>query len=447
LSSTLTKSLSTVHLWAITVGMVISGMYFGWNYALQYTSPLGFILSMAIVTVFYLAFIFCFAEMATAIPHAGASSEFARRTMGSFGGYITGFSCIVEYLFAVPAIALGIGAYIHVLLPAIPAVVAATAFYVLFVVINLLQVTVAAKIELLVTVLAIAGLALFVVFGFFKFHPANFATSGVSLGGFKGIFATIPFAIWFYLGVEGGAVAAEECSEPKRQIPRAFLGGILALVAMALLTLVVTVGLSEPSKIANVDSPLPTALAIAFGENSLLSKLLSFVGLFGLIASLHGLIIGYSRQTYAMAREGYLPRFLANTSKKHNAPVAAVIVPSIIGLGFVLSQKTAAIITISCIGAVALYILSMVSYFLLRSREPKLERPYRVKGMLVPVLALLIALVFLVAVTWTNLSTMVWVLVAYAAAVLFYFGYSVRSMKRSAEDEAGELELVPELEA
>nr|WP_320132082.1 ethanolamine permease [uncultured Holophaga sp.] len=447
MSTALTKSLSTVHLWAITVGMVISGMYFGWNYALQYTSPFGFILSMAIVTVFYLAFIFCFAEMSTAIPHAGASSEYARRTMGAFGGYITGFSCIMEYLFAVPAIALGIGAYIHVLLPAIPAVVAATAFYLLFVIINLLQVTLAAKVELLVTVVAIVGVALFVVFGFLKFNPANFATSGISLGGFKGIFATIPFAIWFYLGVEGGAVAAEECSEPKRQIPRAFLGGILALVAMAVLTLVVTVGLADPAKINGVDSPLPSALALAFGANSILSKILSFVGLFGLIASMHGLIIGYSRQTYAMAREGYLPRFLATTSKKHKAPVAAVIVPSLIGLGFVLSQKTAAIITISCIGAVALYILSMVSFFLLRAREPKLERPYRVKSMAMPVVALLIALVFLVAVTWTSLPTMIWVLVAYAAAVLFYFGYSVRALKRAAGEDTDEVELVPELEA
>lgn len=420
----LSKSLSTVQLWSIIVGMVISGMYFGWNYALQYTSPLGFVIAVVVVTIFYLTFIFSFAEMSTAIPNAGACEEYAGRTMGRFGGYIAGFSCIVEYLFAVPAIALSIGAYIHFLAPVVPTVLAATLFYLAFIVINMFNVNLAASVELIITVVAIAGVILFVVSGLVKTNPANFLKGSLSAGGLKGIFATIPFAIWFYLGVEGGAVAAEECKNPKKQIPKAFMAGILTLVVMALLTLFVTVGLSDPSKINNVDSPLPSALAIAFGSNSIISKLLSFIGLFGLVASMHGLIIGYSRQTFAMAREGYLPKFLSYTSKKHKVPVFAVIIPSIIGLIFVLTQNTAAIITISCIGAVALYIISMISFFLLRKKEPALERPYKVRNLAIPGIALAIALIFLVAVTYANISMMIWVLVAYVAAVAFYFIYT-----------------------
>lgn len=435
----LSKSLSTVQLWSIIVGMVISGMYFGWNYALQYTSPLGFAIAVAVVTVFYLTFIFSYAEMSTAIPNAGAAEEYAGRTMGKFGGYIAGFSCIVEYLFAVPAIALSIGAYVHFLIPAVPSVAAAAAFYLIFIVINLLNVSLAASVELIITVVAIAGVVLFVAAGSFKTNPANFLKGSISAGGLKGIFATIPFAIWFYLGVEGGAVAAEECKHPQKQIPKAFIAGIVTLVIMALLTLFVTVGLSDPSKISKVDSPLPSALAVAFGENSFISKLLSFVGLFGLIASMHGLIIGYSRQTFAMAREGYLPKFLAKTSQKHKVPVMAVIVPSIVGLIFVLTQNTAAIITISCIGAVALYIISMISFFLLRQKEPLLERPYKVKSRAIPGVALTIALVFLVAVTYANLSTMFWVLVAYVAAIAFYFVYT-KAFPRAESAEIAEAE-------
>lgn len=413
-----------MHLWSIIVGMVISGMYFGWNFALQYTSPIGFVIAVVVVTIFYLTFIFSYAEMSTAIPNAGAAEEYARRTMGKFGGYIAGFSCIVEYLFAVPAIALSIGAYVHFLLPVVPAIFAAAVFYLIFIVINLFNVSLAASVELIITILAIAGVVLFVAVGLFKVNPSNFLGGNLSAGGIKGIFSTIPFAIWFYLGVEGGAVAAEECKNPKKQIPKAFIAGIVALVLMALLTLFVTVGLSDPSKINNVNSPLPSALAIAFGQNSFISKLLSFVGLFGLIASMHGLIIGYSRQTYAMARGGYLPKFLSYTSKKHKVPVWAVIVPSIVGLIFVITNNTAAIITISCIGAVILYIISMISFFLLRKKEPALDRPYKVKSLAIPGIALVIALIFLVAVTYSNLSTMLWVLVAYVAAIIFYFVFT-----------------------
>lgn len=437
MNNSLSKSLSTIQLWSIVVGMVISGMYFGWNYALKYTSPIGFVIAVAVVTVFYLTFIFSFAEMSTAIPNAGASQEYAGRTMGKFGGYIAGFSCIVEYLFAVPAIALSIGAYINFLIPAVPAVVAAVVFYLFFIVINLFNVNLAASVELIITIIAIAGIVLFVGAGMVKVNPANFVQGSISKGGIGGIFAAIPFGIWFYLGVEGGAVAAEECKHPKKQIPKAFLGGILTLVVMALLTLFVTVGLSDSASISGVDSPLPSALAAAFGENSFISKALSFVGLFGLIASMHGLIIGYSRQTYAMAREGYLPKFLSLTSKKHQVPVPAVIIPSLVGLLFVLTQNTAAIITISSIGAVVLYILSMISFFLLRSKEPELESPYKVRSMAVPAVALGIALLFLVAVTYANLSMMLWVAVAYAVAIAFYFVYSAVANPAGGKEPAG----------
>lgn len=424
MGNSLSKSLSTVQLWSIIVGMVISGMYFGWNYALKYTSPIGFVIAVVVVTIFYLAFIFSFAEMSTAIPHAGASEEYAKRTMGNFGGFIAGFSCIVEYLFAVPAIALSIGAYIHFLVPAVPTVIAATIAYLIFIAVNMFNVNLAASVELIVTVIAVAGVALFVIAGFTKVNPGNFLKGNISTNGIGGIFATIPFAIWFYLGVEGGAVAAEECKHPKKQIPKAFLAGILTLVVMALLTLFITVGLGDPSKINSVDSPLPSALALAFGSGSIISKILSFVGLFGLIASMHGLIIGYSRQTYAMAREGYLPKFLSYTSKKGKVPIPAVIIPSIIGLIFVLTQNTAAIITISCIGAVLLYILSMISFFLLRKKEPALDRPYRVNSLIIPGVALAIAFLFLIAVTYANLSMMLWVAVAYVVAIVFYFIYT-----------------------
>jgi ethanolamine permease len=424
MGSSLSKSLSTVQLWSIIVGMVISGMYFGWNYALQYTSPLGFVIAVLVVTVFYMTFIFSYAEMSTAIPHAGAAQEYARRTFGKFGGFITGFSCIVEYLFAVPAIALSVGAYIHFLIPAVPSVIAATIAYLVFVLINLFNVNLAASVELVITIVAVAGVVLFVVSGLIKTNPSNFLTGSISQKGIGGIFATIPFAIWFYLGVEGGAVAAEECKQPKKQIPKAFIAGILTLVLMALLTLFVTVGLSVPAKINNVDSPLPSALAVAFGSGSIISKVLSFVGLFGLIASLHGLIIGYSRQTYAMAREGYLPKVLSKTSKKHKVPFIAVIVPSVVGMIFVLTQNTAAIITISCIGAVILYIMSMISFFLLRRKEPALDRPYKVKSLIIPGVALVIAVLFLVAVTYANIATMLWVVLAYVVAIVFYLIYN-----------------------
>lgn len=422
MNNELKKTLKPVQLWGIIVGMVISGMYCGWNYALEFTSPVGFMVAIVIVTVFYTTFIFSYAELSTAIPHAGGPSAYASRALGKFGGFFAGFSCLVEFLFATPAIALAIGAYINFLVPSIPTVVAALIAYGIFVVINCLGIETAAKVELVVTVVAIGGLLLFIGVGAPHVELSNIFGGEIFKGGLSGIFSAIPFAIWFYLAVEGGAMSAEECENPKKDIPKGFILGIATLVILALGTFFVTAGTSDASILSATDSPLPTALEGIFGAG-LLSRVMSFIGLFGLVASLHGIIIGYSRQGFAMSRAGYLPKFLSKVNSK-GAPVYSIITMSLIGMIFVLSGQTAIIIVISSFGAIALYIISMVSLFILRNKEPNLNRPFKVSYPLVPAVALVIALILLVAVTISNISTVIWVVGAYALAIVYYFVYS-----------------------
>lgn len=430
----LKKTLTPLQLWGITVGMVISGMYFGWNYALAYTSPIGFIIAIVIVTLFYTTFMFSYAELSTAIPHAGGPSEYASKALGNFGGFLAGFACLVEFLFATPAIALGVGGYIHFVIPAIPAVVAAVVCYGIFILVNCLGVKAAATVELLITIVAIVGLLLFAGLGITHVNVSNMVVNNPFQGGFKGIFAAIPFAIWFYLAVEGGAMAAEECSNPKKDIPKGFILAILTLVALALITFFVTAGTTPLETLTTTDSPLPTALASIFGEGNMLSTIMSFVGLFGLIASLHGIIIGYSRQAFAMSRAGYLPKFLSKINKT-GTPINAIVYPSLIGLIFVVTGQTAAIIVISCFGAVALYIISMVSLFILRAKQPLLERPFKVSYPIVPGIALALALVLLLALVISNMALIQWVIGAFAVAIVYYFAYTsyMKSKTKSAE--------------
>ena len=127
----LKRVLKPIHLWAIAVGMVISGQYFGWSYGLDAGGPIGLMIAVAIVTVFYTTFIFSYAELSTAIPHAGGPSAYARKAMGPFAGFMTGFACLIEFVFAPPAIALAVGGYIHFLIPGIPAMVATVAAFTL----------------------------------------------------------------------------------------------------------------------------------------------------------------------------------------------------------------------------------------------------------------------------------------------------------------------------
>ncbi len=414
----LARTLSGLHLWGIAVGLVISGEYFGWSYGWAQAGTLGFLVTTAFIALMYTTFIFSYTELTTSIPHAGGPFAYSYRAFGPVGGYLAGFATLVEFVFAPPAIALAIGAYLNVQFPGLPARSAAVGAYVVFMALNIAGVTIAATFELVVTILAIAELLVFmgVVAGGFSW--TNFATHGwsgadtLSSASVAGIFAAIPFAIWFFLAIEGAAMAAEEARDPRRTIPRAYIGGILTLVALAFGTMIFAGGVGDWRQLAGINDPLPQAMKIVVGARSGWLHMLVWIGLLGLIASFHGIIMGYSRQIYALARAGFLWRVLARVHPRLRTPHLAILAGGVVGIAAIYSDQvvtiagqplTASIVTMSALGAIVLYIMSLLSLFRLRRREPGLDRPFHTPAYpLFPLIALAIALVSLVAIVWYN---------------------------------------------
>ncbi|MDF2656640.1 MAG: ethanolamine:proton symporter, family [Bacillota bacterium] len=387
-SEQLVRTLKPIHLWALAVGLVISGNYFGWSYGYGTGGPLGLFIACIPVVIFYATFIFCYSEMATAIPHAGGPSAYARRAMGPAAGYFAGISCLIEFLFAPPAIALAVGGYIHNMIPIVPAIPATIVAFVLFVFINFLGMHTSAVFELIVTIVALVGLCIFwgaaaphfSMDSFLQPLTENNGFEGFLQyipGGWTGVMASVPFAIWFYLALEGGAMAAEEMVNPQKDIPKGFLTGMLTLFIMMCFTLFLTAGIVDYNQVSAVDFPLPAALEAVYGKGAL-TLIVNFLGLFGLIASLNGIIVGSSRQLYAMARTGYLPKFIAVVNKKRHTPTAALIIAGIIGIVAASTGLTSIVITLSVFGSVGLYFICLISFFVLRSKEPDLKRPFKV---------------------------------------------------------------------
>jgi ethanolamine permease len=418
MSNQLKPTLNAWHLWGLAVGLVISGEYFGWSYGWASAGTLGFLITSLVVAAMYTTFIFSFTELTTAIPHAGGPFAYAQRALGPTGGFVAGFATLVEFVFAPPAIALAIGAYLNVQFPSVDPKWMAVGAYVIFMALNIVGVHIAATFELFVTVLAIIELLVFMGVVAPGFSFANFAAKGwagsdsFSLGSISGIFAAIPFAIWFFLAIEGVAMAAEEAKEPKVTIPRAYIGGILTLLVLALGVMVFAGGVGDWTKLSNINDPLPQAMKAVVGENSGWLHMLVWIGLFGLIASFHGIILGYSRQIFALARAGYLSGWLAAVHPKFGTPYRAVLAGGVIGIAAIFSDEliklggqtlTANIVTMSVLGAIVMYIMSMWSLFVLRKKEPTLERPFAAIGYpIVPAIALGLALVCLVTMVYFN---------------------------------------------
>lgn len=402
----LKRTLTPLMLWGLGVGYVISGMYFGWNLGLAEGGTLGMAIATFFITILYVTFTFSYSELACSIPKAGGVFDYAKRAMGNDLGFIAGMAQNIEFIFAPPAIAFAIGAYFNLFFPQIPILAIAIFSYAAFTTLNILGVKAAATFELVITILAVGELLLFAGITLPHFEMENLQKDAFP-NGWPGVFASIPFAIWFFLAIEGVANVAEETIKPQRTILIGFGSAILTLVILCILTFVSSVGVDGWKSIVYVsdgktsDSPLPLALAHIVGSNDVLYHLLITVGLFGLIASFHGIILAAGRSSFEFGRVGFAPSVLGKIHPKFQTPSNALLANMFIGIIALLTGKTGEIIIMAVLGALTLYIFSMISLLKLRKKEPHLERPFKVPMYpLFPIVALTISIISFVAVSW-----------------------------------------------
>ena len=396
-------------LWGLGVGYVISGMYFGWNLGLEKGGTLGLAIATVFIIVMYVTFTFSYTELACAIPKAGGAFNYADRALGRDLGFIAGMAQNIEFIFAPPAIAFAIGAYFNLFFPQLPVLVIAIFAYLLFTGLNIYGVKAAATFELTITILAVAELLLFSAITLPHLEIKNLQQNAFPHG-WQGVFAAIPFAIWFFLAIEGVANVAEEAINPQKTILIGFGSAILTLVILCILTFISSVGVAGWEAVvykpdgSTSDSPLPLALSKIVGGNNILYHLLITIGLFGLIASFHGIILAAGRSSFEFGRVKMAPAFLGKIHSRFQTPANALLMNMIIGVIALFTGKTAEIITISVFGALTLYIVSMIALLKLRKKEPGLQRPFKVPMYPVfPVVALTIAVASLVAMTIYNL--------------------------------------------
>lgn len=419
-TQSLKKSLTPLMLWGLGVGYVISGMYFGWNLGLEKGGTLGLAIATFFIIILYVTFTFSYSELACAIPKAGGVFDYAGRALGKDVGFIAGMAQNIEFIFAPPAIAYAIGAYFHLSIPQVDITLVAIIMYIIFTLLNIYGVKAAATFELIITLLAVFELIVFAGVTLPHFQIENL-TQNAFPKGWAGVFAAIPFAIWFFLGIEGVANVAEETINPQKDILKGFGSAIFTLVVLCILTFIAAIGVGGWEAIGSSDSPLPAAMAQVIDKKSFLFHMLTTIGLFGLLASFHGLMLAGGRSTLEFGKVGYAPNFIGKVQPKFQTPTNALLVNTAIGILILLTGKTDEIITIAVFGALTLYIIAMVSLIALRKKEPLLQRPFRVPFYpLSPMLALSIAFISLVTMTYYNFNL---ALIYFGLLVVSYLGF------------------------
>jgi ethanolamine permease len=445
--------------WVLLAGLgvayVISGEFAGWNFGLAEGGWGGLLIATILMALMYTAMVYSLAELSAAIPVAGAGYGFARRAMGVWGGFLTGTAIVIEYAIAPAAIVAFIGAYVESLIgfggPLVYLI-----FYAIFIGMFLYGTGEALRLMFIITAVAVAAIVVFVVGMIPNFDPANMfniaptnaaGASSFLPFGYLGIWAALPYAIWFFLGIEGLPLAAEETRDPTRDMPRGLIVAMFALLLFAALILLFGPAGGGSAEIQKSGAPLTDAIASpnAYGGKNALFTIINVVGIAGLIASFYSLIYAYSRQIFALSRAGYIPRWLSVTSRRH-APWVALIVPGVIGFLLALSGQGDLLILISVFGATISYVLMMLAHIILRYKEPDLERPYKTPGgVFTSGIALVLGVAAVIAGFLVDTRVLIGAAIVYAIMIAYFAIHSRHHLVAQAPEE--EFEAIERAEA
>lgn len=395
----LKRSAGVIGLWGLAVGAVISGDFSGWNFGIDFAGFGGMLIAFAILIVMYYGLIFSIGEMAAAMPHTGGAYSFGRAALGPLGGFVTGLAETIEYVATTAVIVYFSGQYADAVTSellnfSLPAPVWWIILYAAFVGLNSAGAAISFRFAIVVSIISILILVVFgvmaLVSGAFSWDalwniPADGSASSSTFlpHGVLPILFALPFAMWFFLGIEELPLAAEEAHDPVRDIPRAALWARFTLILTGLLVLFLNTGVTGAEDMATSGEPLLDGFRLIVGDG--VAAVLALFALIGLLASLQGIMFAYGRNMYSLSRAGYYPRFLSLTGRRRT-PWIALIAGAVIGFvalcivqvaGGADGVAGAIVLNIAVWGAVVAYLLQMISFLVLRKKYPNAKRPYR----------------------------------------------------------------------
>jgi APA family basic amino acid/polyamine antiporter len=365
----LKRTLSLLDATAIGIGAIIgAGIFVVLGIAVGYAGP-AVIISMVIAGTVALFTALSFAELGSAIPKQGGTYEFAYEMISPFVAFISGCLWLFGQTVAGAAVSLGLASYFVTMFPFFSLKVIAVSAALVLTALNLIGTKHSAMINNVLVLVKIAILCLFVGFGVFQVNSNNY--SQFAPNGFVGILQGAGFIFFAYLGFGRIAALGEEVKNPKKTLPLAILLALIVSVILYVVTGLVATGMQDYRVLAGSGSPLTDA-ARATGNLTLIAAI-SFGALVATVSVLLTNLIGLSRVSFAMARNGQLPKYLATIHPKLGTPYVSILITGVLMaiLALVSDLRQAAAIT--SFSLLSTHVILHFSAIRLRKKIPNLK--------------------------------------------------------------------------
>lgn len=394
-----------------------------------------------------------YAELGAAIPEAGGEYVYLRRSFGPLLGFLYGWVQFwVGKAGSIAAIAMGFMIYLGYFSPGLSAPiwhaslgglelrvtglqVGAALLIALLSGLNIIGVRHSGAVQTVFTASKLVVLALVVILAFtlgegsFKHLTTTVATSSEQsfVAGFG---LAMVSALWAYDGWNNLSMVAGEVSNPQRNIPRALIVGCVLVIVVYAVTNLAYFYVLTPAELAGTEKAAAEAARRILGAAG--GAFVAVGVMISAFATLNGSILSGSRIPFAQARDGLFPRFLANIHPRSHTPAWAIIAQALVAGLLALSGQYESLFTKVIFAEWLFYMLVTAGIFVLRRREPALERPYRTWGYpVVPAIFVVLAGLLLVN-TWIERRTdSLWGLVLVATGVPVFYLLKLRRNKIS----------------
>lgn len=351
------------------------------------------------------------------LPSAGGAYAFVRHGLGTNAGLLAGAAVTLEYVCGTAALASFSASYLHSLLGVSgPGVVAV--LYGVVCALNVAGAGEALGVALLMAGAAIVGVLAASAGMLPHASLARMLDIGPTVGnsvwlpfGWAGAWAAFPFAVAFFVTLEGVPFAAEEARDPARNIPRAMFASLGIGLVLAIIVVVICAAGAGTHTLVGTPDPVMSALRARgyHGTPDFLLMGVNAAAVAALIASFFGGLFASSRMLFHLAREKRLPPILTRINARQ-APWIAVLLAAGCAATLTYFGNAEQLIVIFVFGATSSYLMILAAHWRLRHIAPAEPRPYRSPGgNILPVLGLSLGVVafvacFLADVKWSSIG-------------------------------------------
>jgi len=424
--NSLKKVLGTGSLWGLGTGTVISGIYMGWNRGIQDAGNIGFMITFAIACVFFAFLVKVLGDLSSSMPYAGGPYGFVRKGIGRIGGYSAGMAELLALVSVAAAVLVSFRDYLNFIGIIRGGFLIACGVLILLGLIHMSGIRNALVLQLVLVCLGISAVMMFLAAQPGLSHPI---LTGQSISP-AGIIGAMPFALWFFVGIEAVTMAAEETRTPSDSVT---VGLYSSFVTVALLTVLVLLDITAfcpAGTLSHLRYPLLELIQSGQIEDPVLTKVFAVLSLNFILAGLNGLIVGFSRISYSMGRAGYLHSIFTRMIGGSMTPWAAVAIPLVAVIVLAALMPLETLFFIANLAVMFVYALILISGF----RHYKRERRW-ISAVASLVCCGMGTLFFLVFLMQANLLS-VGILVAYVlfGTVMYAIGGSRRFMVDAPEE-------------